>query len=230
MSFHHSPKIVTDGLVFCIDPANPKSYSTGSTCRDLTLKNGVGTLTNVTLSSDKGFIFSTYNSSKIQFIRNFTNVTNNMTYMIAVDAPPPFDTYGALLSSSNINYGGIVLGYYYGGVSICGIEFYAAENDGSYAIDLITPININFWKRKYIIAATINGSVASMYIDGILTATVSNPYNLNNQNYINVGYDDQEDNFTVEGTKIYQSMIYNRALTDTEILQNYNALKGKYKI
>jgi hypothetical protein len=25
-------------------------------------------------------------------------------------------------------------------------------------------------------------------------------------------------------------MIYNRALTDQEILQNYNALKGRYKV
>jgi len=229
MSFHHSPKIVTDGLVFCVDPANPKSYSTGSTCRDLTLKNGIGILTNVALSSDKGFILSIYNSSKIQFIRNFTNVTNNMTYMVAVDAPPT-NTYGAFLSSSNIDFGGIVLGYYYGGASTYTFQLYAAENDGIYNIDLGAIINANLWKRKYIIAATINGSIAKMYIDGILSATISNPYNLNNQNYINVGYDDQEDNWIVEGTKIYQSMIYNRALTDVEILQNYNALKGKYKI
>jgi hypothetical protein len=229
MGVGYSPKIVTDGLVFCIDPANPKSYSSGSTCRDLTLKNGIGTLTNVTLSSDKGFILSIYNSSKIQFIKNFTNVTNNMTYMVAVDAPQT-NTYGAFLSSSNIDFGGVVLGYYYGGASTYGIQFYAAENDGIYAIDLTATINANSWKRKYIIAATINGSIAKIYVNGILSATASNPYNLNNQNYINVGYDDQEDNWIVEGTKIYQSMIYNRALTDTEILQNYNALKGKYKI
>jgi len=229
MSFHHSPKIVTDGLVFCIDPANTKSYSTGSNCKDLTLKNGIGILTNVALSSDKGFILSIYNSSKIQFIRNFTNITNNMTYMVAVDAPPT-NSYGAFLSSSNIDSGGIVLGYYYGGASTYTFQLYAAENDGIYNIDLKATINANLWKRKYIIAATINGSIAKMYIDGILSATISNSYNLNNQNYINVGYDDQEDNWIVEGTKIYQSMIYNRALTDVEILQNYNTLKRKYKI
>ena len=229
MSASGGPDLVQNGLVLCLDPGNRKSYSTGSTCRDLTLKNGIGILTNVALSSDKGFILSIYNSSKIQFIRNFTNVTNNMTYMVAVDAPPT-NTYGAFLSSSNIDFGGIVLGYYYGGASTYTFQLYAAENDGIYNIDLGAIINANLWKRKYIIAATINGSIAKMYIDGILSATISNPYNLNNQNYINVGYDDQEDNWIVEGTKIYQSMIYNRALTDVEILQNYNALKGKYKI
>ena len=36
MSLHHSPKIVTDGLVMCLDAANRKSYSgTGTIWRDL---------------------------------------------------------------------------------------------------------------------------------------------------------------------------------------------------
>jgi len=48
MAFTHSPKIVTDGLIFYIDAANPRSYISGSSSvknlRD-TLTN-VGTLTN----------------------------------------------------------------------------------------------------------------------------------------------------------------------------------------
>jgi hypothetical protein len=27
MAFHHSPKLVTNGLIFCIDSANPKSFN-----------------------------------------------------------------------------------------------------------------------------------------------------------------------------------------------------------
>ena len=30
MGVSYSPKIVTDGLTFCIDPANPRSYVSGS--------------------------------------------------------------------------------------------------------------------------------------------------------------------------------------------------------
>jgi hypothetical protein len=36
MAFHHSPQIVTDGLVTLLDAGNPKSYGgTGTLWRDL---------------------------------------------------------------------------------------------------------------------------------------------------------------------------------------------------
>ena len=35
MGLTHSPRIVTDGLVFCVDPANARSYpGTGTTLTD----------------------------------------------------------------------------------------------------------------------------------------------------------------------------------------------------
>ena len=51
MSLSHSPKIVTDGLVFCLDAANPRSYpKSGTTWSDL--KGSIdGTLTNMDVSN-----------------------------------------------------------------------------------------------------------------------------------------------------------------------------------
>jgi hypothetical protein len=47
MSFSFSPKIVTDGLIFCYDPANTKSFVSGSTnIYDLTKNNYDGQLIN----------------------------------------------------------------------------------------------------------------------------------------------------------------------------------------
>ena len=47
MAFIHSPKIVTSGLVLCLDAANKLSYpSTGTSWYDLTSTGYVGTLTN----------------------------------------------------------------------------------------------------------------------------------------------------------------------------------------
>jgi len=234
MSLHHSPKIVTNGLVFCVDPANPKSYSSGSTCKDLTLNNGIGTLTDITFSNDKGFVFSNELSSQIQFTRNFVNITNSTTYIVIVDAFPP-DTspygYGSFLSSSTIYSGGIFLGYYYAGSSNYTFQFYAADDLNNYAVVITYEIPINSWARKYMIAATLNSSIGKLYINGKLVATQANPsYNINNQNYITLGYDNIGNNVVVAKTKIYQSMIYNRSLNDNEILENYNTLKGKYKI
>jgi hypothetical protein len=230
MSFHHSPKIVTDGLVFCIDPANSKSYSTGSTCKDLTLKNGIGTLTDVTLSADKGFLMSAEATSKVKFTRGFTNITNSVTYMVVTETPIIPDGYTpALLSSANISIGGIYLICYGDGTNVV-VDFYTATDDGANGYETIYPIPKNSWKGKYIITGTISPSIIKLYVNGLLVTTTVNGYNFNNQSYINIGYDDQGGIFTYPGVKIYQSMIYNRPLTDAEVLQNYNALKGKYKL
>jgi hypothetical protein len=48
MSLSHSPLIVRDGLVLCLDAANPRSYpKSGTTWSDLAGANN-GTLTNMT--------------------------------------------------------------------------------------------------------------------------------------------------------------------------------------
>ena len=47
MALAHSPKIVTDGLVLCLDAANPKSYpGSGTTWTDLSGNGNNGTLVN----------------------------------------------------------------------------------------------------------------------------------------------------------------------------------------
>src|SRR6056300_389186 len=47
MALSHSPKIVTDGLVLCLDAADPKSYSgSGTTWTDRSGNGNNGTLTN----------------------------------------------------------------------------------------------------------------------------------------------------------------------------------------
>ena len=61
MAFHYSPKIVTDGLEFYIDAANPKSFVDGNTTwNDLSRSGNNGTLTN-------GPTFDSANGGSISF-------------------------------------------------------------------------------------------------------------------------------------------------------------------
>jgi hypothetical protein len=47
MSYNNGPKIVSDGLVLCLDAGNNKSYpSSGTSWSDLSGNNNNGTLTN----------------------------------------------------------------------------------------------------------------------------------------------------------------------------------------
>ena len=48
MALAHSPKIITDGLVLCLDAGNTKSYpGSGTTWTDLSGNGNNGTLTNM---------------------------------------------------------------------------------------------------------------------------------------------------------------------------------------
>ena len=61
MGLSHSPRIVTDGLVLCLDAANSRSYpKTGTTWTDRSTSGNNGTLTN-------GPTFDTNNGGSIVF-------------------------------------------------------------------------------------------------------------------------------------------------------------------
>ena len=73
-----------------------------------------------------------------------------------------------------------------------------------------------------------NGS-GSMYIDGILEVTSSFSTNFNSIRNLYVGGLPNSGWGYFEGS-ISNVKIYNRALSSQEILQNYNALKGRFNL
>ena len=225
MSLHHSPKIVTNGLVFYVNPSDPKCYSGGSTCRDLTGINGNGILSNVTLSSDKAFRMNS-STARVYFNRSFTNVTNSTTYITTIEIPSS-SNFSPFFSSINENFGGILIFIYNQNT----ISAYISEDSGNAADELVADIPNNY-PKKIVIALTVNGSVFKLYFNGILINFSSTHVggNVNSQNLIELGYLSQGGSPTTIGTKFYNSLIYNRALTDGEILQNYNAFKGRFNL
>ena len=81
MGLGHSPRIVTDGLVLCLDAANARSYpGTGTTWTDRSASGYSGTLTNgPTFSTDGGgcFVFDGSNDE-----------SNTTTYLPAYGSNP----------------------------------------------------------------------------------------------------------------------------------------------
>ena len=94
----HSPRIVTNGLVLCLDAANPKSYpGSGTAWTDLvssnngTLQNGVGYGStnkgvlvfdgvddNVNCGNDASINFGTGDFTVSVWFRRFSSVTTNL--------------------------------------------------------------------------------------------------------------------------------------------------------
>lgn len=227
MAVYHLPKIATDGLMLYIDAANPKSYSgSGSQSNDLSGNNNHGTLDNqVTYSSNnKGFftfdgiddrILTSYNPT-------FTDFTI-ITWFKSISIPNSFNIYDVIIDKDYID--GIWMGKgtlnnsWGGGV--------VEPNDpyGRY----IT-LEENQW---HMLTSRRNGTSHTICGDGIdnsVTGTVPSTPVTN----VPFAFGNYTTGFENSGVGLNGNIsvvqIYNRALSDQEIQQNFNALRGRYGI
>lgn len=235
MSASGGPDLITNNLVFHVDASNPRCYSGGSICRDLTNINGNGTITNVSLSSDKAFLMNS-NGSSISFLKA-VNLANNFTYSVVFYVDNIITNDGTvLLTSFNDFLGGMGLAVYDATSDVYGL--WNAFTDNIVAGDeLIVSFGgpaPNFSRKIRILTGTWNGTTCTFYLNGNKVDSRSQaPATISEQTYIDIGANHGSywaNNLTAAGTKIYQASVYNRALTDGEVLQNYNSLKTRYRI
>ena len=239
--FYGTPPIVTNGLVLNLDCGNRLSYPTsGTTWTDLSGNNNNGTLTNGptfnpnnlgSIVFDGGDDFVNFNTSSLKF--NDTDVTMNVwfktninsnTYqdLIVLASSPQNNFMGILKSRSGINNGSV----------------YATLSQAGNA----TPLFSNLSGNILITAGIINysavftkiGSTYSIFLyrNGVLdnsTATSLTSYDMTTWSdfFARLGSGGPTYPEILNGN-IYISQIYNRALTSTEILQNYNAYKSRF--
>ena len=88
-----------------------------------------------------------------------------------------------------------------------------------------TFIQPNTW---YFVVGTYNGTTGCLYLNGILNASgnVSTVSNSTNASF-DIGRYEFVDRRHFTGN-ISSALVYNRALSATEILQNYNATKSRF--
>lgn len=232
MALHHSPRIVTNGLVLCLDAGSRKSYGgTGNVWRDLAGSNN-GTLTN-------GPTFSSENGGSIVFdgSNDYVNCGNNSSLnlgamTIAAWFKPSTDVsgYRAIIMDESVNTGAPWNYRIYLNINT-GMVIYDLYGDSGYS-GLVSTYAINDNKWHYVCGTrtVVNGTI-SLYIDGLLNNIGTDSSNVSalgaavwlgqsplfNGSYPFIG-------------NIAQTQIYNRALTTAEIQQNYNATKGRYKL
>jgi hypothetical protein len=229
MAFNYSPKIVTDGLVLYLDAANLNSYVSGSTAwRDISRGGNNGTLIN-------GVSYNGLNGGSLVFdgVDDYVNLGNpsslNITAEITLSVWVKIPSYNTGVFSDiitkGISFGGSDASYFIGII-----------NDGRISWEIVNDSNV---RRQRIVSAvnaaaynglwtnftgTYDSSRLTLYINGILFSTA-----LFDLSPIRV----RTGNVTIGGTryldgKMSNVVIYNRALTPQEILQNYNATKGRY--
>lgn len=213
MSATAGPDLVQNGLEFCFDAINPKSYSGGSVIRDISGNNKDGTLN------------GTYSLTNVEGVKS----------LLFTSASSPVSN---LVQSNTVNLRTISIWYNRrsGGVS------------SAYFLDTRTGMSNGFIWQNGFGSGSGGWDLSTVYQNG---KDISTGVNINTLIGINVGLvafgpwknitivNNANYNCTIrffsrytdnEGVNVAISHVtaYNRALTQAEVLQNYNSLKGRF--
>jgi hypothetical protein len=219
--------IVSSGLVLNLDASFKSSYpGTGTTCYDISGSgNNNGTLIN-------GPIFGTANGGQITFdgVNDYILVNNNSSLNLTNL------TVSAWVKPINNNYSPIIFRYFnitsYNGWHLYynGTKFAVGGRETSSAYLTITSTNnyaINNW---YNLTWTKSGNIWSLYINGVLDNSlnlgVGNVIFTNNNLTIGSEYTSGSSGFS--NINIGNVNIYDRPLSASEVLQNFNATKTRF--
>jgi hypothetical protein len=223
------PGIVTDGLVLCLDAANPASYTSGSTVwNDLSRSQLSGSLVN-------GPTFSSANGGSIVFDRgNDTVLVDNIpintnllegntveqwTYWKGGRGEMPFSWFNIPFSIFISNSG---FGFNNGSSLVYGTPQTGLSNIWIHCVYFFP----NNWStRRNDAQLWINGEqrAITLFAGGFANRTIPNPATIS----IGSGYNNAIGSYDFNGN-IATTKIYNRALTADEVLQNFNAQKSRF--
>ncbi len=218
MAIKHSPRIVTDGLVVHYDAANTKSYpGSGTTWKDLSGKGNNGTIYGATFGSDNigNIVFDGSNDYVSTSSLNVTLSRNCSILFWFKDNNPDnwtdiftFQT-GDDNTASRVEKNGTVAYQY---------NWYRSG---------FVPgtILFNHTGTKYdFISLVFDDTNATCYQNAVQTVQTASS-DFGSASVIHFGKRLTGQYWT---GNIAQVSIYNRALTATEVLQNYQALKERY--
>jgi hypothetical protein len=219
MAFGNGPRIVTDGLVLALDAGDKNSYpGSGTTWFDISSNRYTGSLTN-------GPTFSSSNGGSIVF--DGTDDVAIITGNPIVTGTGDFSLCSFVKRNTTDASADYICGNY--GVGNNGLELYYYLNKvyfymaGAFAVSNIT---INDMNWHFVCGVRISG-VAQIYFDGVFNSNAAANVNIPGVNPFTLG---NGFNYTSEALNgnIANCSVYNRALSASEILQNYNAQKSRF--
>ena len=220
MGLSHSPSITTDGLVLCLDAANPRSYpGSGSTWYDLSGNGYIDTFGSSppTYSSDNGGVLIFDGSSNRTTIgslglNGLTELTVNIWFISSLFSS------GLVRSLDGVN--SFILHWR-------GAGFYLVKNTGvaSGYLGWQTPPPYNQW---LMLTATWDGATMKLYQNAVKQNNeLSFTGTLRDINLIELGYYfNSSQPYT--GGRMSNFSFYNRALSANEVQRNYLATKSRF--
>ena len=224
MAVGYNPRIVTDGLLFCVDFGNTKSYTEeASTVYDISSTRSSGAVVSApTFNSDNGGYLDFDGTDDYVNFRADLNGPNLTLSTITASAWVNFDTATWVMGNGaqfRIRLQGTKVG------------FWIRELGNGSTNELQSSTSTMSTGEWGNIVGTYDGTDQKIYHNGVEVAT-TNP---------GLGFLDEGSNNFALGKSYFSSThffdgklsvakIYNRALTAAEIKQNFNALRGRFGI
>ena len=231
MAVGYNPSIVSDGLVFYIDAASSRCYSgSGNTANGLvggigaTLVNGVG----FTSSNNGSFFFDGTNDYINTNIFSSSIGLTSSNFSIGVWAKvKDYSTFNAFVTRTLGNIAAPLDMYILNSVSYAPGYLVVLLGNGTTWSTLQSSSQFPLtWTYLFF---TLNSSTMALYYNAVFNSSTSLAVPRGESaNPIKIGT--REDGATYMNGNISQVQIYNRALTQQEILQNFNATRFRYGI
>jgi hypothetical protein len=218
-----STPIIADGLVLNIDAANRASTIPSTS----TLKTFNTIDTSISGTFEGG---ANYDSSTVTPSFNFDGFDEyiDMSSTVIDFTTGDFTTAAWINVANDGNHQGI-FGIRISGQAAASLQFYVRNNNllyswnGSTDVTSTSTISNDVWVNAVLVQ---NGSNKEFYINGSLDRAVAQGNGNSSSATLKLGYTGHGAEFLYGN--IGPAQIYNRALSSTEILHNYNALKGRF--
>jgi len=222
MGLAHSPRIVTNGLALCLDAGNPQSYTgSGTTWKDLSGNGYTHTLTSAPFTTIDGV--SCFNTSTTGRINDSgTTFTFGSSHTMIAWARPLADsqvgTWRTLWRTQPDDHPLLIQD----ATNLIGYWDNNGANFVSYGLNLGTLGLENKWTMFSLVAS---GGTTTLYINnGSSTGSVA--YTASGMSHDAIGSNNGSQPFGY----VSVAQLYNRALTASEVAQNFNALRGRFGI
>lgn len=232
MGVGYNPKIVTDGLIMCLDAANKKSYSgSGTIWRDLSGRNNNGIIVN-----SPSFINNTFNFTGNNYITTPLNIYSQDNSIFSINLWFKATANGIILhqttaANNGTNNGWVPAVYIDSNNKLRVTCFWGIGTGGGY----VTSNDVVYNKWYNIVHTFDSSNNRRVYIDTFLVSTINGAqasYSSTFYLILGAGAATNWPSDPASGMRgsISSFSFYRKTLSQSEILQNYNALKGRFQL
>ena len=226
MAVNYQNKIVTNGLVLCLDAGDKKSYpGSGTVYTDRSGNNNNGISSggvSYNVNNSGSFVFDGIDDRILISCNNSTIRTYNSTTQFTIKLPVYSGGQRCILSYRTGGGGGLYIGKSSNGI-FC---YYGELSSPNFVVGNIAS------NETVICTVTCDATnnLLSVYINGTLIGSASSTgWVASYHTSLYLGWDAGGTNEYMLGN-FYQFAHYNRVLTPQEIKQNFNATRGRFAI